>query len=217
MKKIKENGFSITTGLLILVVASSIIGVGYYAYRQTKTNNNSNNNQRKSAVNTKPAIKDKKADETAEWLLYENPKNNYSVRLPDGWIVHRYQKENGLFASDVSDITYVKGSVATVIEDDGGRDFNSVAFSLNYIKAGEMTKLGVKQSTIKTVDGIEVEKYKKTVDTEPEVMGPPKGTEQYFYFIKSAGYEIVIQHDVLPGATPQIELIEKVVKTVHFK
>lgn len=163
-----------------------------------------------------------KVDETASWYLYTPPGKEYSVRLPDGWELHRYMKEAGLYADNAISLTVKADTQAKIIEDQGGRDFTSTAFMLVYhdnnkYKDYSLDTSGVSQSTFKTKEGAVVNKYKYVQTKTPEGFGLPKGSTEYSYVIKndsSAG--ILITHDVLKGETDQTALIEKSIRTIKL-
>ena len=219
MAKIKENqhGFSIIEWLLLLLLLLIIGGAGWYVYQSKQ---NTEQSQRDAAnAQSDPAKAVRPKDITEDWLLYLPPDKEYQIRLPDGWELERYSTSAGLYSrSGAADIVYEKGTKAKVTQVDGGRDFSAVSFALSYVKNSEFeTPSGTKLPTsLQTAQGLEVTKYKNTVTTDPEAIGPPKGTTEFFYTVTKGNYTIYVVHDLQPGETDQTGYIEKALKTLEF-
>lgn len=217
MRKTNQKGFGIVEVLLLIVLMGLVGGVGYYVYSQSKKNDTESKTQvgvttEKPATEKAPAV----TDETADWLLYESPGKEFSIRLADGWVLERYQKLAPIYAAESSNIVLKNGTKAKIVEVDGGRDFNYVAFGLWYYDAQDLNTVGTMQKTFKTDQGLNVEKYYYKQLTEPDGIGLPKGTEEYNYYIKSGEKYVGINHDVIPGQTEQTVLVEKVIKTLKI-
>jgi hypothetical protein len=222
--------------LMLLAIFGIITAVGTYVYMQRsnkspKQANITNFEECKAAgnpimesypeqcaANGKTFVNESQKpvqDETANWLLYEPPKKEYSIRIPDGWEVHRYQKESQLFSDK---ITYKAGTKAVIVEDEGGRDFSYLPFGLSvYAKDDAMKPTGMKAKAFKTNQGDEVVLYTHEQTTELEGLGPPKNTKSYAYWISKGDTIISITHEILEGETAQTELVEKAIATLEIK
>lgn len=238
--KLNKKGFTAVEGLLVVVVIGAIAGAGWYVYQrqnrkeEPKQATITNFEQCKAAgypiaesypeqchangqsfVNESQKPQVDPQDETANWLLYEPPGKQYEIRIPDGWEVHRHQKESHLFSQD---IVYKQGTKAVVIEDEGGRDFSYLPFGLNYfLEADGLLPTGTKTKTFKTKNGDEVILYTRQQTAEPEGIGPPKSTMSYEYWIRKGDTVINITHEVPKTETAQTELVEKAIATLEIK
>jgi len=165
--------------------------------------------------NTQPS------DETAGWLLYESPGGEYSLRLADGWNLTRYQKSSSIYTFNNSDLVLETGTKAVITEVDGGGDGRTGLF-INYASQNidQIVTPGTKQTPLTTNDGLEVEKYYWIVSgySNDGGLGIGNGDTQYTYVIrKSADRVMTIDYSFQPGSTDYHNLVEKVVKTIHFK
>lgn len=220
-----QDGTSAVEVVLIFVIVALIASVGWFVWNANKKTSKSlddasKNQSEISKIVKKPIAKPipTPVDETLSWLLYETPGKEYKLRIPDGWKLTRTDKDSIVYANDAKSMTYAKGTLATVSEVTGGRDFNAIAFLTSYQKDTALTTPdGTKQTGFTTDQGLVVTKYYNLVAKDPEVMGPPKGTKQYVYWIPKAGYTVVVRHDIQTGETDQTVLIEKAIKTLVIK
>jgi hypothetical protein len=197
--KLNQKGFTPVHAALLVVIIGLIGGTGYYVSTPAKK------------APSKPV------DETAGWLLYSSPGKEFSVRLADGWVLERYQKSASIYQFDNTKLALVKGVQAVVDEVQGGKDGGAGLF-ISYADQNleQVVKTGTKQTSLKTNDGIEVEKY-YGVTGEGEGIGPPTGSLEYNYFIYRGNNAVIsVFYSVAPGATDYHALVEKVVETVHF-
>lgn len=218
MKKLNSKGFGIVEILLVILLVFLVGGIGYYVYTQAKNNDEtstpSSDVSGKIDKEVEPDLAAK--DETANWLLYEPPGKEYKIRLADGWQLHRFQENSGIFAFTMKDLAYKKGTKATVVEEMGGRD-GSVSFSL-YFGNSSLGYLegATRVDSFITAEGVAVEKYYYKQVKDSEGPGLPKNGEENIYVIKSGKKVTVITHSILPGETAQTDIVEKVVKTLHI-
>jgi hypothetical protein len=155
---------------------------------------------------------------TANWLLYTSPGKEFSIRIADGW--HLIHPSHGitLVGFNVDDITYRQGVKAQVEVQDGGRD-GPIPFELLVVGKDGYDKLstsGDKATGFQTNQGLTVEKYVYTQTSEAEGPGLPKGGRAYEYVISNDSKSIVVYHDESPGDPNNIEMVEKVVKTLEL-
>jgi len=160
---------------------------------------------------------------SADWLEYSSPKQEYKVRLPDGWKV---QDTDGLLHvwSDMrSDrLDYAEGTKASVEDIEGGRDgipsfwlqSNSGSSYTNPLHDGEVLP------GFKTYQGLTVSKYYKLwTDQDTDVLMPsPKGTKDYAYEIEKSGKKVFVRYAFFPGEfdEEQLKIVEELVKTVEL-
>lgn len=219
MKMLKDDqqGFGLLEWLLLLLIILILIAAGWFVWDSKKKTEESQSNETQAQSDPSKSVKPK--DETADWLLYSPPSKEYQVRIPDGWKLERYSDSSGIYSPNgASDIVYKQGTKATVTQVEGGRDFSAISFSLGYTKNSELQAAqGTKQTyTTKTKQGLEISKYKYEVTVEPDVMGPPKGTTEFFYRVTKGNYTIHVTHDIAPGEADQTQYIEKALATLEF-
>lgn len=223
MKIIKdEEGFSVIETVIVVVVVAALIFAGWYVYNSNKVSKNKDTPMKVQNLQ-KPADKTeaKSTDLASSWLLYKPPGSEYEIRIPDGWKLERYQSSSSVYSLDSSDISYIKGTTATVTEVQGGKDFSTVSFSLSIDKNTELPNTdaiskGVKQTSLTTTQGLVIDKYYFLTTTEPDIMGPPKGTKLYTYRVTKGNYSITVNHDVLDMQTDDLTYLEKSIQTIKF-
>jgi len=214
-KTSNQTGFSAVEALLILVIVGMIGGTGYYVWHATQ-----NSDKLLSANSDSTTVTHKKkaaVDETASWYLYKAPSGNYKLRLPDGWKLERYQEDDFIYGAEASNTTYKKGTLATVGRIDVGKDFGSLVFYLNYGNDFKLSSGAVQQPGFKTAQGLEVKKYRSTVDKPVEGIGPPQGTVTYQYVIAKGDKTAGVSHDITPGDTDKTAIIEQALKTLELR
>jgi hypothetical protein len=221
MKNFNQKGFSFLYVFLLVVIIGLISGTGYYLYTANKQAgddlNKADQQYRDAQSRNFEKSGSSSADETKEWLLYTSPGKEFNVRLADGWVLERYQKYSSVYQLDNTKLALVEGVKAVVDEVQGGKDGGAGLF-ISYADQNleQVVKTGTKQTSLKTNDGIEIEKY-YGVTGEGEGIGPPTGSLEYNYFIYKGNNAVIsVFYSVAPGATDYHELVEKVVKTVHF-
>lgn len=207
--------------IIIVVLIVALVGTLGFVFWQNFINTEVSSDQTKAPNKEKNVSVDDSVekDRTAAWYEYKPDGNEYSIRLPDGWKL--FKPEGGgsvsLYGFMAEDITYEAGTKATISEV-GGRGWGAIPFMLNYYPDSKIVfgVDGSKQSSFKTKGGLTVDKYYNEVMSDPDVMGPPKGTKQYFYELKKDNYTIVVQHDITPSEVDQTALIEEAIKTLIF-
>ena len=167
-----------------------------------------------------PGSKPVTLDETASWLLYTPPGNEYSIRLADGWNFTRYEKTTGLATFDNNDTVLKQGTKAVVTEINGGKD-GRTGFFFNYATQNieQIVTPGAKQTSLKTNDGIEIEKYYWIVSgySSDGGLGPNNGDSEYTYVVRKASNRVVtVFYSFQPGNADNSATIEKALKTLHF-
>ena len=219
MKKLNQKGFGLWEVLLLILILLILIFLGWWVWQQQKQDKPAGDSaQQQSSEKKEEPTEVKPKEETDDWVLYITPKKEFQVRLPDGWKLERYQDSAGFYASNDADIVYTKDVDATVTQVEGGRDFSGIPLGVSYAKTADLSDpQGDKQSSsLTTKQGVTIDKYKYIVTTDPEIMGPPKGTTEFTYRIKKGDYSINVVHDVQSGGTDQTNYIEKSLQTVEF-
>jgi hypothetical protein len=170
---------------------------------------------------TKKASKANAVDETELWLKYSPPSKQYSIRLADGWKIVSYNNGVTLYGFDREHIKYQAGVSATVTPDEGGRDWAVLGFGLVYNPdTSDYRPMAISQGKqsgqFKTNQGLLVTKFEYT-NTQP-VEGPelPEGATTYIYRTTNDSETVYIEHDRAKDDSSQLELIEKVVKTLEL-
>lgn len=242
-----QSGFGHTEIFLTVFVVILIGAVGWLVFdRQNKKDTPANTDQthkqitnfeecvaagnpvmesypEQCAANGKTFVSSKQKvtlDETANWLVYTPPGNEYSIRLADGWKLTRYEKTTGLATFDNDDTVQKQGTKAVVTEVTGGRD-GRTGFFFNHATQNidQIVTPGKKQASLKTDDGLEIEKYYWVVggyDSEGG-LGVNNGDSEYTYVIRNSSDKVVtVRYSFQPGEVDNSSTIEKVLKTLHF-
>jgi type II secretory pathway pseudopilin PulG len=212
-----QRGFAVVEGLLVLVIIGILAGAGWYVVKSKKITEDSLNKTSSAQVNI-PAKKTVTRDESSSWYLYESPGKEYKIRLADGWKLQRYSTSDNIYAWSNSDISYKKGTTATVEQIEGGRDGGNVAFTLRVVGGDESPPIlqGTKQISLKTTQGLDIEKYIFKQTTEPESQGLQKDSTEYHYIVSKGSRTIDIYHDEALSDPPSIDIVEKVIKTLEL-
>lgn len=240
-----QRGFSPVEIILIIFVLGLVVAVGWLVYdRQKGKDTGGQNNSEitnfeqcvsagnpvmesypeqckangKTFVNEQQKTVSEESDETANWLTF-TPKNKlFTVRLADGWEV--YESHDGQGVHTFGSIESKPGTKARVMPYPGGRD-GSTGMSLGYMPATEVyiTPGSVKQNSLKTKEGFEIEKYHWIVSGySSEGVGIGNGDTLYTYVIKkNASIAVAATYSFSPGDTDYHEVLEKVLSTVSFK
>lgn len=161
---------------------------------------------------TKPVETTKVSD---SWLEFKG--KNLSIRLADGWsILHQTDAENDLIYGDK--LTYTKGTKAIVTTTTGGRDGICCFIAAYDKKARSLTDFSTYEASKITLDsGQVINKFKTTITEEPEAIGPAKGSIVHIYIlVGKEGDGLYFDYTIAPGATNQLETIEKVIKTARI-
>lgn len=236
--KLNIKGFSVVEMAFAFVAVSVLIGVGWYVYQRQDNASTEEiakiTNFEECVATGSPVTETKPPEcvadgeifvdssltgeeaEAADWVLYESPKNRYSVRLPDGWTLYRYQNSEALYAFESEDIKRLDGVDATVVEEENGRDGGSVAFSLVVRSAANVDKARGKVKEKLTLGDHMVTLYSRTQAKEPDGIGPPKGTVTYEYRLKKGDKIAIISHDVQPDEKDQRTIIEQLIYTLKI-
>lgn len=210
--------------IIIVGLVALLIGALGFIFWQNFVNSKSKNSE--STTNNKDSTQLKKPDRTEGWYTYSPAGNEFTLRLPDGWKLYRSEGGDGssLYGFNPEDIVYEAG-VKAVVADVGGRDWGAIPYLLKYSSddsAFDGVVGSLESTSSKTNSGLTIYKYYYVTPSDPEVMGPPKGTRQYYYLIKKdetkkGSSMVVIQHDVAPSESDQRALIEESIKTLSFK
>lgn len=245
--KISRNqaGFSTIEIILVVVVAGLLGLVGWFVYdrqkkddtvTQTKTistfeecvaagNPIMESYPEQCAAGGKTFTKKVDAvaaptDETSGWLLYEPPGKEYSMRLADGWGLIRCDKSPSLYTYDNDKLLFLAGQKAVVSEITCGSDGRTGLF-INHATQNieQIVTPGAKQTSLKTVDGLEIEKYYWVVTGyADEGLGTMNGDTEYTYVVRESAKRVMtVSYSFQPGATDHHELVEKVIRTIQFK
>ncbi len=241
-----ESGFSpVMIALIIVVIA--LLGVsGWLVYDRQKKDSKSINTSagidsfdkcvaagnpvmesypEQCSANGKTYINERSGnpqpikDDTANWLVYTAKDNPFTVRVADGWIVEDSYYGQGFNTFSNDHLAHKPGTKAIVNPFPGGRDGAS-GFFLNYATQNleQIVTPGKKQTSLKTKDGLEVEKYYWVISGYAEEgLGAGNGDTEYTYVIRNNAKEVITaSYTYQPGDTDHHEIIEKVLTTVHF-
>lgn len=219
MKK-NEHGFSAVEGLLILIIITVISGVGYFVYQaRNKTTASLDNTAKSQGDPQKTGVNksEEKAveDETTNWKTFTPNSKLYTIKLPDGWtFLHQNDECDCLITKDM---VYKKGTPASVVTVQGGRDGLSGLFVAVDAsdKASERFSTSFKNEGTIKVGGLTAIKYSYEQASEPEGMEIPKGSKQYFYYIPKNGKFIYASYLVEPNKQNNLELVEKAIHTIQ--
>lgn len=214
--RMNQKGFGAVEGLIIVVVIAVIGVIGWYVFAHKKTAKpTSSTSSKTTSSSAETPVKPVSIDETTSWYLYESPAKEFSLRLPDGWKLDRYMKSAAIYAGEATSIIYAKGTLATITEVNGGRDFSGIAYSLTFQKTADYASpSGTKQAGLTTTGGLTIDKYLETITEDPVALGPPKGTKEFTYRVAKGANTLQVVHDILTGETDQTALIEKSLKTI---
>lgn len=91
MKKLKQNGFTLIEGLLVLIALGVITGVGYYIY---DTNNKETKPVSANTQVEKKSANSNKDDAYAGWKTYTNKQYAFTLKYPSDWI-YKPEKQIG--------------------------------------------------------------------------------------------------------------------------
>lgn len=170
-------------------------------------------------TNKVEAVVNPPADETSGWLLYESPGKEYAMRLADGWSLIRCDKSPSMYTYDNSKLMFLAGQKAVVSEITCGSDGRTGLF-INHATQNieQIVTPGTKQTSLKTADGLEIEKYYWVVSGYGEGAGIANGDTEFTYVIRENPKRVMtISYSFQPGATDHHELVEKVIRTIQFK
>lgn len=240
--KLNQKGFTIVETLIVLVVLSVIAGAGWMVYQrqnsETSTKSTSaitnfeecvaagnpvmESHPEQCAANGKTFVKESqdskpsKTDDTKEWLAYQPPSKEYSIRLADGWKLERYQQNAGLYARSNDSLKLQPGIRAIVEQVEGGGD--GFGLWLGFAETPSNTEMrGEKTESLRTNEGLEIERYHYAQASHADVIGMAQGGSNYYYLIKnSADKYFEANYTLLKGETDHRDTIEKVLKTVRF-
>ena len=216
-----QQGFTRAKLLIVIIIIGIIGATGWLVYDRQNDKDQSVVEHKEPSAQT-PATNDAQAtikDETTDWLLYITPGNEYTIRLADGWKLERYEKTAGLATFSNNDTVLNKGTKAVVTEVNGGKD-GSTGFFINFATQNieQIVTPGTKEPSLKTNDGLEIEKYAWVVSGySSEGLGPNNGDTQYSYVIRKSKDKVIsVSYSFKPGEVDNSNVIEKVLKTVHF-
>jgi hypothetical protein len=240
-----QSGFSPIEIIIVIVMVGLTVAVGWLVYDRQKKNEQSS--QTPATINSfeecvaagNPVMesypeqcaangqnfinksqKNITKDETADWLLYESPGKEYKVRLADGWVLYRYDKQADLATDGPDETIYKKGTKAVVQERSqggrGGLGYFGIHYNVNPEECffDKRDKSSHQISQFETSSGLIGLRY---------IYTPPVGTEHYQYVEKHYSYEftkdgagVCIFYDHLTDEKSKLETVEKVVKSFDF-
>jgi hypothetical protein len=215
----KQQGFSIVSVLLIVVVLGLICGTGWYVWQARKPKTTAT---KAAAANPAPAPTPAPppaaTDETSSWLTFQPKSKVYAVKLPDGWkFFHQNDACDCLYSADGDAAqTYKVGTRAVVTPIQGGRD-GVVGYSIfvnDLPKEAEQFVGFEKVGEFKTA-GLTGTKYSRlqTDDAEgPDSVG--KGGKVYEYYFVKGNKTITVTYSVPAGKPDNVAMVEKSLKTL---
>lgn len=216
MKKLNHKGFTIVEGLLLFVILAIVGGVGYYVYIQVKNNDNLAQKSDSGAIKSSDDKTETTKDETADWLLYEPPGKEFSTKLADGWALTTYNSAPYLYNLN-NQLAIVPGQRATITDVQGGRDFATVfviGFQTPEQAAQVSPQRGVKQASLKSADGKEVEVYHFVQDNPEPMLDVPYKGQEYTYIVRGSKGNVRIVYSFGPNETDYHKEVEKILPTI---
>lgn len=214
-----ESGVGAVELLLLLVIAALVGGTGWYVW-QTKQRTD------KAAIVTpssngkqKPA--GQATDPKTGWLRYTTPGGEYSITLPDGWSLTRFEKLPHLFGY-TNDLGVQPGKLARVTEVSSGRDGMTTGLVVVYDvpkNISDTREGAVKTPSFYTDDGLLVEVHRYIEEVGGNFLGDlPQGTREYTYRITQVANGHILQVTYLcpPDGPDHYEVVETAVKTISI-
>lgn len=189
--------------------------------------------QTSSPVVAAPAMKGEADADTTKWTSVTSGKKGFMVKIPDGWDMFSYQGKDSLLSMGVS---YVKGLPATTQY--------STKVSYKDVPRVEIFQNGINDpSLVFNNDTYNVDKsdftsgslkgvrYHQKVPLQSNLIGVYAGQEEYTYVFTTQKTVTYVQYLILDynrfstgylpnltkSDTPQLALIEKLVKTLQIK
>lgn len=221
MKKLNNKGFTAVEGLLILVLAALIVGVGWYVANQRSEN---------AQKTETPVTTQKEAKRVAncgtgiakDWTILTSRQNSYSLCIPDGWTVYNNANES---VDSTNPYNYSPGKKAVILNQnaagsDGVRDIfyiqKTEKFYLGWIEKGTKSEFKLNDGTVGTRY---YQKYENLSAADKEGLGAPvEGEEAYEYQIKSkSGVLYQVTYVNLPPHKNIIDVVEAAIKTLNIK
>jgi hypothetical protein len=220
-----ESGFSIVEVVLVIVIVGLIGTVGWLVY---KNHHKTTKAALTTTSATKPATSTKTtttttepANPTASWYLYTAPGNDYTMRIPDGWVLDN--EGNGTI------VQYSGGSLAIVPGTQGvvtsnypqhANDDNPLLDIQWYTNTPNnslffQTPNGATQEpSLETNGGITIDKY-YLYSSQPQtnIDEPIQGTT-YTYIVKGSDSFVYVQLLVPINTTDYHANLEEALKTV---
>lgn len=213
-----EKGFSVIEILVVLVVIGLVGTVSWLVYDRQQNRNSKNeevtDTVKQVDVTNKEDVTQEPKDETEEWVSFTPKSGLYTIKLPDGWtFLHQNDDCDCLSAQTMN---FKAGTPASIEKIQGGRDSASGFFVAadDRDRSAERFNGFQKQGTIKA-GNLEGTKYYYEQTTEQEGLGPEKGEKIYSYYFVKNGKGIYISYSLKPGATNNLETVEKSIKSLR--
>lgn len=204
MKKLNSSGFGAVEVLLIIVVIAVVTGAGVYLWKSKQD----------KPVKQAEVIRCEKPAEAKGWLQYEPEGKAYKVCLPDGWKLNEISGLDVLQTNKNSNLAYQEGTIATVSKESLAD--STFVFSMSLVGDAQLNASGEKQQ-ITTESGVTIDRYAFTQTAEPTaVISTPKGATDYVYFVNNGTKIARINYRVLTGEQSNLEVVEKMVKSVQI-
>lgn len=205
--KMNQKGFSLIEGLLIVIALSLVGFVGFYVY-----NANKDEKKNEHAAVTHADEKGEKAeDETANWQELASSKGAFKLKVPDGWKLNNDPTQDFVSSSlDPADITYKKGVAPVLTQDEIlGTDAPYrfvVSVSSEAGESGESAEFVLADGT----------KGGKSTEEFEDMVGNAGIIKVHTYMFGAADKVVTVRYSVLEGDPDNIEIVEKVIKTLQF-
>lgn len=201
-----------SVGILVFV---SVLGITIYS---------SKTNQSNAPVITTPATTSEQAApndintiESTEWKVVAPSNGGYTVKIPDGWNIS-VNNNREVNIMSIADMVFVAGTPVKQTITNLSVINQRILFGTWVVKAGEP---GVENSLnnenpikFSLNDGTVGMRYSHIQTEKQEFYEREIGYQQYEYIFAKNNNTIKAAYNVLPGETNQLELIEKVVKTL---
>lgn len=223
-----QSGLAVIETVLILVVIGIIGFTGWYVWQSKQKSDEMltpNQSSSQSSGKSKAATNDNGAKQTASeqsdsWLLFTSAKNEFSIRVPDGWKLEQYEDSPSLYTFSNDNLQIIPGQKAVITRVSAGKDGNGEGFGVSFVQS--LAEMGIPagvKSSFQTDQGYEVAVYRNVVSpgSSEGAGGLPDGGVSYTYLItKSATKNIYAWYGYSTGQTDHHVSVEAALKTLKL-
>lgn len=213
MHRTNQKGFGYVGILLVLLVLTGIVGIGYYVnYVKSKPTKNT------PAPTAKTLEKSVLGEEEKAWLQYTA--SGYKIRLADGWIISNKQDDKDAFYSAKNENLAYKMGVKAIVNDwtpTGPGEFD-YGFFLDYSKVTNNDNCGavdgLSEPSYQTINGHSIYvNVKKPTKNDGTLLA---GDKSYFWCVDiSTVGKVSIGYIISSSMQDYSEIIDRVVRTIE--